>query len=153
MEAFKIRKAKLRDVKQIQQLINSFARKDEMLARSLNELYENLRDFWVVDEERKVVGCAALHICWDDMAEIKSLAVAKIKHGKGIGRQLVLTCLNEAKEIGSRKAFVLTYRPGYFKQFGFKRVKHSSLPHKIWADCINCSKFPDCKETALLKNL
>jgi len=153
MEAFKIRKARVRDVKQIQALINSFARNDAMLPRSLNELYENLRDFWVVDEDRKIVACAALHVCWGDMVEIRSLVVAKVKQKKGIGRQLVLTCLNEAKEIGSHKAFVLTYKPEYFKQFGFKRIKHSSLPHKIWADCINCSKFPDCKETALLKSL
>jgi len=153
MQAFKIRKAKVGDIKQMQLLINSFARQGIMIARSLNELYENLRDFWVIEGNKKVAGCAALHVSWSDLAEIKSLAVAKNKQKKGLGKVLVLACLKEAKEIGSRKVFVLTYKPAYFKQFGFKRVKHSSLPHKIWADCINCSKFPNCQETALLKTL
>jgi amino-acid N-acetyltransferase len=148
-----VRKAKIEDIKQIRGLINFFAKKDLMLPRSLNELYENLRDFWVVEEGRRIVACAALHLSWDDLAEIKSVAVAGNKQGKGIGKSLVLTCLDEAKQMGAKKVFVLTYKPGYFKKFGFKKVKTSSLPHKIWAECINCCKFPDCRETALLKKV
>ncbi len=148
-----IRKAKIKDIKQIQNLINSFAKQDLMLPRSLNELYENLRDFWVADEDGKIIGCCALHISWEDLAEIKSLAVAKQKQCKGIGRELIQACLNEAKGLAARRIFVLTYQPGYFKKFGFKRVKNSALPHKIWAECINCCKFPNCQEIALLKTL
>jgi amino-acid N-acetyltransferase len=148
-----IRKAKIKDIKEIQGLINCFAKLDLMLPRSLNELYENLRDFWVAEENKKIIGCAALHISWDDLAEIKSLAVLKSKQGKGIGRELVSACLNEASELGAKKIFVLTYKPDYFKKFGFKRVSTSNLPHKIWAECINCCKFPDCQEVALLKQL
>lgn len=148
-----IRKAKIKDIKQIQDLINSFAKQDLMLPRSLNELYENLRDFWVAEESGKITGCCALHISWEDLAEIKSLAVAKQRQGKGIGRELILACLNEAKNLAAKRIFVLTYQPGYFKKFGFKIVKNSALPHKIWAECINCCKFPNCKETALLKIL
>jgi len=148
-----IRKAKIKDIKPIQELINSFARKNIMLSRSLNELYENLRDFWVAEDSGKVVGCSALHISWDNLAEIKSVAVAKKYQGKGIGRELVDVCLEEAADLGAKKIFVLTYKPGYFKKFGFKHVKHESLPHKIWAECINCCKFPDCNEIALLKIL
>lgn len=146
-----IRKAEIKDIKQIQKLINSFAKLDLMLPRSLNELYENLRDFWVCEEKRKIVGCCALHISWDDLAEIKSLAVAKEKQGKGIGKELVLVGIKEAKQLGAKKVFVLTYEPEYFKKFGFKKIRHSALPHKIWAECIDCPKFPDCQETALLK--
>jgi len=124
-----------------------------MLPRALNELYENLRDFWVAQEKGIITGCAALHVSWDDLAEIKSLAVVKQKQGKGIGKDLILACLEEAKQLGARKVFVLTYKPDYFKKFGFKRVKHAQLPHKIWAECINCCKFPNCNETALLKRL
>jgi len=94
-----------------------------------------------------------LHISWDDLAEIKSLAVAKIKQGKGLGQELVRACLDEASFLGAKKVFVLTYKPEYFKKFGFKRVKTSQLPHKIWAECINCCKFPNCQEIALLKTL
>ncbi len=148
-----IRKAKIKDIKQIQTLINAFAKQDLMLARSLNELYENLRDFWVAEENHKVVACAALHISWDDLAEIKSLAVAKNTQGKGVGRELIEACLNEAEGLGAKKIFVLTYKPDFFKKFGFKRVGHARLPHKIWAECINCCKFPDCQEIALLKNI
>ena len=148
-----IRKARIEDIKQIQEIINAFAKQDLMLPRSLNELYENLRDFWVAEDKKKVVGCAALHISWDDLAEVKSVAVARSKQKKGFGRILVSACLNEAKEMGAKKVFVLTYKPEYFKKFGFKRVKHADLPHKVWAECINCCKFPNCQEIALLKTL
>lgn len=148
-----IRKAGIKDIKQMQSLINQFAKQDLMLPRSLNELYENLRDFWVYEEKNKIVACCGLHISWDDLAEIKSLAVAKNRQRKGIGRELVLECLKEARGLGARKVFVLTYKPEYFRKFGFKKVRHADLPHKIWAECINCCKFPDCQETALLKNL
>jgi len=148
-----IRKAKVKDIKNIQALINIFAKQDLMLARSLNELYENLRDFWVVEEDKKIIGCAAMHISWEDLAEVKSLAVVKNKQGKGIGKELVLACLKEAKELGAKKVFTLTYKPEFFKRFGFKKVKHASLPHKIWIECIRCCKFPNCQEIALLKSL
>lgn len=148
-----IRKAKIKDIKQIQKLINSFAKKDIMLPRSLNELYENIRDFWVAEEGKRIVGCSALHISWDDLAEIKSFAVDKNRQKKGIGRELITVCIDEARNLGAGKIFVLTYKPDYFKRFGFRRIKHADLPHKIWAECINCPKFPDCQETALLKIL
>jgi amino-acid N-acetyltransferase len=148
-----IRKAKIEDIKQIQSLINSFAKKDLMLPRSLNELYEGIRDFWVCEVNKKIVGCSALHISWEDLAEIKSVAVAKSSQSKGIGRELILKCLDEAKELGAKRVFLLTYNPGYFRQFGFKRVKNACLPHKVWAECINCCKFPNCQEVALLKTL
>ena len=148
-----IRKARIGDVKDIQELINYYARKDVMLPRSLNELYENLRDFWVAEENKKICGSAAMHISWDDLAEIKSLAVAKNKQHKGLGRALISACLNEARQLGARKVFALTYKPDFFKKFGFKKIKNSDLPHKIWAECINCPKFPNCQEVALLKIL
>jgi amino-acid N-acetyltransferase len=148
-----IRKARIEDIKQIQNLINSFAKKDLMLPRSLNELYENLRDFWVAVENNKIVACCALHVSWEDLAEIKSLAVQKNRQKKGIGKELILAALSEAEELGAKRIFVLTYQPEYFKGFGFKRVKNSCLPHKIWAECINCCKFPNCQEVALLKVL
>jgi amino-acid N-acetyltransferase len=148
-----IRKAKIKDIKKIQKLINCFAKQDIMLPRSVNELYENLRDFWVAEEGDKIIGCCALHISWDDLAEIKSLAVSKHKQGKGLGKELVESCLSEAKLLGAKRIFVLTYKPNFFKKFAFKKIKNADLPHKIWAECINCCKFPNCQETALLKIL
>ena len=148
-----IRKAKIKDIGQIQKLINGFARQDVMLPRSLNELYETIRDFWVTEENNRIIGCAALHISWESLAEIKSLAVVKSRQGTGRGRELVSACLEEAGRLGAKKIFVLTFQPGFFKKLGFKKIKHAQLPHKIWAECINCCKFPDCREVALLITL
>ena len=148
-----IRKAKIKDIRQIQDLINTFAKLDLMLPRSLNELYDNIRDFWVYEENKKLIGCCALHISWQDLAEIKSLAVKKEKQKKKIGTQLASACMEEAKDLGATKIFALTYRPEFFKKLGFRKVQHSQLPHKVWAECINCPKFPNCREIALLKIL
>lgn len=149
-----IKKAKISDAKQIQTLINFYAAKDLMISRSLNEIYENIRDFWVCEENKKITGCCRLHVIgWENLAEIKSLAVQKSKQKKGIGRNLVETCINEAKDLKLKKVFALTYVPNFFKQLGFKKISKSKLPHKIWAECCNCPKFPDCKEEAVIKNI
>jgi len=149
-----IRKAKLEDVKQIQELINYFAGRDLMLPRSLNEIYENLRDFWVYEDNGRVCGCCALHIVgWEGLAEIKSLAVAENMRGKGVGGNLLSRALDEAKAISVKKIFVLTYKPDYFKNIGFSEIDKSGLPQKIWVECCNCPKFPACSEVALVKEL
>ncbi|MCX7927508.1 MAG: N-acetyltransferase [Candidatus Omnitrophica bacterium] len=150
---YKIRKAVISDVPKIQNLINNYAKQGLMIARSLNELYENVRDFWVCLAEKEIIGCAAVHVAWQDLIEIKSLAVEKSYQHQGIGSQLIEECLKEAKELGAKKVFVLTYVPNFFIRFGFRKIKHSLLPHKVWADCINCPKFPNCKEIALIKNI
>ena len=124
-----------------------------MLPRSLNELYDNLRDFWVAQENDKVVGCCSLHVSWEDLTEIKSLAVTGEKQKKGTGANLVMACLDEAKELGAKKVFVLTYKPAYFRKFGFRTMKYSQLPHKVWAECINCPKFPNCQEIPMMKRI
>lgn len=148
-----LRKANINDVRQIQNLINKFAKQNLMLPRSLNELYENLRDFWVYEDNHRILGCCALHISWQDLAEIKSLAVEWAKQRKGIGAQLINVCIKEARDLKAKKIFVLTYCPQYFRKFGFKQVRNSALPHKIWVECINCAKFPNCEEVALVKEL
>lgn len=148
-----IRKARIKDIKQIQGIINIFADEGRMLPRSLNELYESIRDFWVYEAQGKIIGCCALHIAWEDLAEIKSLAVKSSKQNDGIGKKLIAICLKEAKDLGAKKIFVLTYIPRFFTKMGFKKIRHADLPHKIWAECINCPKFPDCQEIALLKKI
>lgn len=148
-----IRKAVIKDIKDIQRLINGFADKDLMLARSLNELYENIRDFFVYERGNIIIGCCGLHICWDDLAEIKSLAVDSACQKKGIGRALVEACVKEAGKLGAKRIFVLTYIGDFFRKLKFKKTEHNKLPHKIWAECINCHKFPDCRETALIRKV
>ena len=148
-----IRKSDISDVKKIQKLINYYARRNKMLPRSLNELYENIRDFAVYEEGGKVYGCCALHIDWEDLAEIKSLAVAKARAGKGIGTKLIDYCLKEAKSLKIKRVFALTYVPDFFKLKGFTVINKDELPHKIWSECIKCVYFPNCKEIAVKKEI
>jgi amino-acid N-acetyltransferase len=144
-----IRKAMIDDIKDMQELINFYAKADRMLPRSLNELYENIRDFFVYEEGGKILGCCALHVAWENLAEIKSLAVEESKQKKGIGVMLVKEALSDAKKLKVKRVFALTYVPLFFEKLGFKRIEHAELPHKIWSECIKCVKFPDCAENAL----
>jgi amino-acid N-acetyltransferase len=144
-----IRKANIGDIIHIHKLINHFAGQDKMLPRSLSELYETTRDFLVYEEEHKVWGCVALHMVWEDLAEIKCLAIEEAKQKRGIAGRLLKRSLAEAKELGIKKIFALTYEVSFFKKYGFGEIDKSKLPHKIWGECIKCPKFPNCDETAL----
>jgi amino-acid N-acetyltransferase len=148
-----IEKAKISDVPQMHKLINYFAEKDEMLPRSLSELYENMRDCFVVKEGDRLLGCVSLHVFWSDLAEIRSLAVAEDSRDKGIGVALVKACMQEAEELGIGTVFCLTYRPDLFKKFEFQQVDKMELPRKVWSECYRCPKFPDCDEVALIYKL
>jgi amino-acid N-acetyltransferase len=148
-----IRKAKIGDVKEIQKLLTSFASRGEMLSRSLSELYDALRDFYVFEEEGKLLGTSALHIIWEDLAEVRSVAVSEAAGRRGIGSQVVGACLEEARSLGLKRLFCLTYKPDFFAKFGFVIVDKSELPHKVWGDCIKCVKFPDCDEIAMILDL
>ena len=145
-----VERARISDVAQMHQLINSFADKGEMLARSLSEIYENVRDYFVIREGERVVACAALHVMWSDLAEIKSVVVAEGSQGQGIGVQLVQACLDEAKELGIPTVFCLTYKPAFFESLGFSQLDKMELPRKVWGECYRCPKFPDCDEVALI---
>lgn len=144
-----IRRARIGDAKDIHKLVNSFAARNAMLPRALSTIYENIRDFYVAEEDGRVVGCCALHVMWGDLGEVKSLAVEESTQGKGYGRLLVEACLQDARDLGLPKVFALTYVPGFFQKLGFVPVDKSTLPHKIWSECINCPKFPDCEEEAV----
>ena len=146
-----VRRARVSDASEIQRLITLFADRDEMLHRPLGELYENIRDFYVAEDERgRIVGCGALHVCWSHLAEIKSLAVSEECQGRGFGKQLVYACLEEARELGLETVFALTYRPEFFGRLGFRVVDKATLPHKVWNECIRCPKFPACGEIAVV---
>ncbi len=145
-----IEKAKIGDVPQIHKLVNSFAGKGQMLARPLSEIYENLRDYFVVKKDKKVIACVALHISWSDLAEVKALAVSSRNQKKGLGAQLVTACIEEAKLLDIPVVFCLTYQPVFFGKQGFIEVDKMKLPKKVWTECFHCPKFPDCEETAMV---
>lgn len=148
-----IKRASISDVEKIHRLINHFAASDVMLPRSLQEIYENVRDYFVCVEDGEIVGCVALHIFWKDLSELKSLAVKEPYQGRGIGEALVKGCIAEAKTLGMNRVFVLTYLPEFFQRLGFHTVEKEDLPHKIWTECVRCYKFPDCKEVPLILEL
>jgi amino-acid N-acetyltransferase len=148
-----IRKAQISDVKGIQKLLMKYAGQGDMLSRSLSELYESIRDFYVAVEDGTLQGTAALHIVWDDLAEVRSVAVAEEVGRRGIGSQLVQACIDEAHKIGLKRIFCLTYKPDFFATLGFRLVDKSELPQKVWGDCIKCVKFPDCDENAMVLDL
>lgn len=150
-----IRKAILDDVTQIHALLQFYNEKGKLLARPLSKLYDHLRDFWVFEDPKThtVVGCCALQFCWEDMAEIRSLAVEPDHTENGIGSALVERSIQEAVYFNIKKLFTLTYRPSFFEAFGFAEIDKNDLPVKVWSDCIGCVSFPNCDETALLKKL
>lgn len=147
------RKAIVSDAKVLHKLIGELAEKNEMLPRPLNQIYERLRDFWVCEVDGRIRACCALHIMWGDLAEICSVAVLPDYQGKGIGKELVRLALEEARQMGLPKVFLLTYKPDFFEKLNFIRVDKNTLPQKVWTECVNCPKFPDCGEVAMIQNL
>lgn len=146
-----LRKARIKDIPAVHGLINDCAAKGEMLPRSLAELYDNMRDYFVYEEHGSVLGTCALHICWEDLAEIRSLCVVPSARRRGIARKLVDACLEEARQFKVERVFLLTYQEGFFSKFGFRVVDKAELPQKIWTDCVKCAKFPKCDEIAMVR--
>jgi amino-acid N-acetyltransferase len=148
-----IRKAKLSDSEAIHKLVNYYAKKGLMLARSRSSIYEYIRNYSVMEIDGEVVGIGALTILWVDLAEIRTLAVKESLAGQGIGKKLVEHFINEAKELGIKKVFTLTYQTAFFEKCGFNTVSKEHMPHKIWKDCLNCPKFPNCDEVLMVTEL
>ena len=148
-----IRKAKLHDVPRIKKLLGFYSSRGLLLDRPLAKIHQGLRDFFVAENDSELLGCCSLHLCWDNLGEIRSLAVKEENKGTGIGKALVEACLKEAKELELKKVFTLTYVPDFFKKLGFEEVDKKELPQTVWAECVNCVKFPDCDENALIIEL
>lgn len=149
-----IRKATLHDVREVHALIKGYAKQKKLLPRSLSYMYDNVRDFYVcVTTKGKLIGCCALHVVWEDLAEIKSLVVSGAYQGRSIGRQLVTHCIDEAKELGVQRVFALTYEVAFFQKNKFRIIDKSKLPAKVWRECMECPLFPDCEEVAVVRRL
>lgn len=150
-----VRHATIKDIQVIYKMLQHFGNKGDMIARPLSSLYDHVRDFvvYVDPESKRVVGCCALQFCWEDLAEIRSLAVGERFQGKGIGRMLVEAMIAEAQSFGVRELFTLTYQPVFFAKLGFNKIERTQLPLKIWSDCVHCVKFPDCDETAMMREI
>jgi amino-acid N-acetyltransferase len=145
------RRARMADVDSMAALINSYAEKGLMLHRTIPSLYQRIRDYTVIEQEGLVIGVGGLHILWKDLAEICSVAIHPRYVNNGLGLALVDKLLQESRELGTEKVFTLTYQPGFFEKCGFIRIDKESLPQKVWTECVNCPKFPNCDEVALIK--
>ncbi len=148
-----IRHAKVSDVKSIHNLVEHYANNKEMLHRSLNAIYENIQEYVIAEENNIIIACGALHVSWDNLAEIKALAVAPDYVGKGIGKQIVKVLENNAINLDVTRTFALSFKPEFFIKLGYTVVPKDMLPQKIWSECINCYLFPDCGEVPLIKDL
>ncbi|MBM4275194.1 MAG: N-acetyltransferase [Deltaproteobacteria bacterium] len=149
-----IRKAQVQEVPEIRRFLGEFAQDGGILQRTLADLYAQMRDFFVYREDRgPILGIAALHVCWAGLAEVRSVAVLPECRNRGIGSRLVEACLDEARTLGLSEVFCLTLRPEFFQRFGFKVVSRDELLPIVWADCVNCVKFPDCDEVPMILNL
>lgn len=151
MEDMHYRKATFRDVEAVYALVNNYAADGVMLMRSRNTLYETLRDMVVAEQDGNIVGVGGLHIIWDKLGEIRTLAVAKSMTRHGIGAEIVRHLMREGEELGVEKFFTLTYKPGFFETLGFQVITKEELPHKVWKECIDCPKFPNCDEVAMVR--
>ncbi len=147
------RKARISDTEYMAPLINQYAEKGLMLHRTISFLYQKIRDYTVIEKSGEIIGVGGLHIFWKDLAEICSLAIKPENLNNGLGFRLVETLLEESRDLEIDRVFVLTYQPLFFEKCGFKRIEKESLPQKVWTECINCPKFPNCDEIALLKKI
>lgn len=146
-----VRKARMTDIEEIRALVMAYAESRQMLPRSLRYIYENLRNYFVAENgDGHVLGCGALQVAWEGLAEVKSVAVKNELRGKGLGRMIVERCLEEAVELRVPRVFVLSFVPEFFEKLGFRRVERQTLPHKVWTECVDCPLFPECGETALV---
>jgi amino-acid N-acetyltransferase len=148
-----IRKAELRDVPTLYQLINHYAEKRITLPRALVELYENVWEFTVAEEDGVILGCGALKIYSADLAEVRSLCIVPGITSRGLGRTITDSLLDEAAQLGLKSAFALTVVPGFFEKLGFREVPRERFPTKVWRDCLQCPKYFQCDEKAMAVDL
>jgi amino-acid N-acetyltransferase len=145
-----IRSAKITDVREIHNLVEYYANTKEMLHRSLSSIYENIQEFVVLENNDEIVACGALHVAWEDLAEVKSLAVSEKYKKQGFGKKVVETLQDNARNLEVSRVFSLSFKPEFFIKLGYKVIPRETLPHKIWTECVNCYLFPDCGEVPLL---
>jgi amino-acid N-acetyltransferase len=146
-----VRRARIADAPGIVALVDRFARHGEVLPRTIEDVYQTVREWVVAEQGGRIAGCGSLVILWADLAEIRSLVVAPEAQGMGIGRHLVTALVAQAAELGLPQVFALTRQTGFFLKLGFQVAPRETLPRKIWKDCIQCLKFVGCDEVAVVR--
>jgi amino-acid N-acetyltransferase len=119
----------------------------------VSELYQCVREFHVAVRDRDVVACGALRLLWDDLGEVRSLAVRADHHGRGLGTALVARVLEDARALSLPRVIALTRDPAFFERSGFAAVPRDTLPRKVWTDCVRCPRRHACDEVAVVIDL
>jgi amino-acid N-acetyltransferase len=154
MLAMIVRKAELRDVPAIFEMINHYAAERIMLPRSLTDLYESVREFLVAGNgDGEVIGCGALKFYNAELAEIRSLCVRPGIQFRGIGRGLMEGLLAEAEHYELKTIFALTTTVEFFAKRGFREIARERFPMKVWRDCVRCDRYFHCQEKAVYLEL
>ena len=153
MDEVIVRQATLADVEDMHSLINHFASQGLMLPKSRNKLYQNIRDFIVAEKHGQFAGCCAMHVLWADLGEIRSLAVVESFQKNGVGRLLALRAVEDAVALKLPRVFALTYQQTFFEHLGFVEIDKATMPQKVWGECMDCPKFPNCDEIAMVLDL
>ena len=148
-----IRRAVIRDVPAILELMAPYIQEGVLLPVTIYRLFERIRDFVVAEDGESLVGCGSLLITWHDLAEVRSLTVRKGFQGGGVGRRIVEALVQDAEELGVNRVFALTRQPGFFSRLDFEEVAKETLPHKVWKDCQHCPRFTHCDEIAVARTL
>lgn len=145
-----LRKPTVRDVPQLTALIN---RDLTILPRSQHYVFTNLRDFIIAEEDGNIVGCASLHVLWENIAEVRAVTVAQGGRDNSLFRQMVYHLMEDGRKLGVQQIVVLTQNPKSFVNVGFRQVERTDVPQIVWKECINCVHFPDCTEKPVLFDL
>jgi amino-acid N-acetyltransferase len=146
----RIRPATVADIPGIAGVMAGYVEDGSLLPRSTGELYRSVREFHVaLDDDDKVVACAALRVLWADLGEVRSLAVKPEAHGKGLGKALVLRTLDDARALGLGRVIALTREVAFFERCGFAVAARETMPEKVWTDCVACPRRHACDEVAV----
>ena len=150
---FVVREATLDDVGGIYRLLRHYSEQGVLLPRAESDIYHSIREFLVIEQESEIIACAALQIFTRQLGEVRSLAIAPNYAGQGLGSKMVNAIEQDAIKLGLTKLMALTYEVRFFNRAGYNVVDMAVLPEKVWGACINCHKFRNCDEIAVLKQL
>ena len=132
-----VRRARTGDVRAIRALVDANAQSGRLLDKATVALYEGVKEFWVASTQAgQVIGCGALHVMWEDLAEIRTVAVSAVHQGRGIGNQIVLALLDAAREVGVSRVFVLTFAVEFFRRHGFAEIRGQAASPEVYAELL-----------------
>jgi len=131
-----IRAAKTTDVKKIRTIVDTYAVERKLLSKETVTLFESVQEFVVAEVDGEVVGCGALHVLWEDIAEVRTVAVVEQMHGKGVGHLILENILARAKEVGVKKVFCLTFETKFFGSHGFNEIQGAPVDPEIYTQLL-----------------